>query len=325
MKRLLWVMCVIIIASTLFSELKKGLLIESYTADYSWDKDYSTTLISDLKDVAKVDIFYMDTKRIPKEEFAKKAEEAWNKFNSVKYDFVVLGDDNALKFMAEKLSKTTVPVFFLGINNNPRAYFGGKDLPANFTGVLERPLIKRSIAYIKEFSPEVKKMLVLFDNGETSEIVKNENFGNELKTKISEIDVEVKLIGDFDKWKEEINRVNTQFDAVVIGLYQTLKDGNGKSVSDTEVLTWSMQNLKKKPFCFWEFTVGKDKAIGGYVISAKEQGKKAAEMIKSYYAKKTLPEIEIPEKGKLVFSKSGLEKWGIKLPDKIKSEATIIE
>lgn len=325
MKKALVLLCFALMISGLMGQLKKGLLVSSYSADYDWDKDYSSALVNDLKAIATMDMFYLNTKKIPKEEFASKADEAWKKFNSAKYDFVVLGDDNALKFLGERLAKSSIPVFFLGINGNPRNYFSNKTLPPNFTGVLERPLFKRSITYAKEICPDIKKMLIFFDNGETSMIVKNDNIDNTDKINISGIDVEIRTIGDFDQWKKEISRANKEYDAVIIGLYQTLRDHEGKPVSDKDVLNWTIKNLSIKNFAFWEFSVGKEMTTGGLVLSGKEQGKKCAQMIKNYYSTNKLPVIQTPENGKLIFSRAGLTKWKINLPENLKKEALFVE
>ena len=108
----------------------------------------------------------MDTKRQSKSAYSKKADQAWAKIQQTQPQLVVLGDDNALKFLGPKLLDGNIPVVYLGINNNPNDY-----VPAghNLTGVLERPLFDFNFDLIgKLVRPQPKKILVLFDHGTTS-------------------------------------------------------------------------------------------------------------------------------------------------------------
>ncbi|MCB9481336.1 MAG: sugar ABC transporter [Desulfobacteraceae bacterium] len=265
----------------------------------------------------------MDTKDF-KESAFQMADKAWHKFNEVKPDLVILGDDAALKYLGPKLSKTDTPVIFLGINNNPREYdiIGKK----NITGVLERPLMKRSISFISRIvKPVPEKILILFDSGITSKA----SVENELKQiHMEDTATDIKLISSFKDWKQTVlDSEKNGYDVIIVGLYQTLTDENGKNVNGKDVLNWTSENTPVPPFAFWDFSAGKNKTIGGYVLFGESQGKAAAEMAVKIL-KGTPPvqiRIEIPEKGHFLFSKSQLKKWEITLPDEIMSRASFVE
>ncbi|MBN1969770.1 MAG: sugar ABC transporter [Candidatus Delongbacteria bacterium] len=302
----------------IFLLAKEILVIQSYSSDFSWDKTYTESLSKELGSSHNLTFFEMNTKNIPKSEFSKMAEKAFQVYEEKKPDLVVLGDDNALQYVGPLLENSNTPIVYLGINNNPRHYF--KDLPDNITGVLERPNLKRSVVYLSEIIPDSKKILILFDDGVTSDIVKSEYFGKKDKTIIDGCDVEIKQISSTSEWEKTILDAKDLYDFIIVGLYQTIKDESGKVMSMDNIITWTSENSQLPLFGFWDFSIGKNKTIGGYVISAEEMGKKAAVIVKMVFNGKKPQEIlPISENdGRFLFSKSQVEKWKLDIPKKFK-------
>ena len=168
------------------------LVIESYHAQYPWDNGYKKALTETLGQDHTFSFFQMDTKRLPKSKYAKMAELAWQEYLTLKPDIVVLGDDNALSYVGPKLKHTKTPTVYLGINNNPRNYSIAD--AKNITGVLERPLLKRSLLLIDEIIPQISKVLVLFDSGATSNVALQSYFDGQNIIKIGNIEVDIYLI-----------------------------------------------------------------------------------------------------------------------------------
>jgi ABC-type uncharacterized transport system substrate-binding protein len=253
------------------------------------------------------------------------ADKAWERYKQVNPDVVLLADDAALKFLGPKFAETKTQVVFLGINNNPRNYF--TKYPDNINGILERPLLKRSIAYIHDILPRVKKLLVLFDSDLTSQIVKSEVFNNKDTVNIADIDVDIKNIGTYKEWQEVIKTVKGKYDAVIVGLYQTLKDEKGSVVDPEIVIKWTSANIAVPPFAFWDFAVAEDKTMGGLVLFGEEQGEEAAKMIKKILAGTPSNKIftSAGDNGELLFSKKQLEKYKIVLPEAVRKNARIID
>lgn len=304
--------------SILFGQ-NKLLLIESYHSEYDWDKSYIEGLTTVLGSKYELVKFQMDTKRVPKSDFAKKADEAWKKYEELKPDLVFLGDDNAAKFLGEKFSKTTTPVVYLGVNNNPRAY--NIHNSKNITGVLERPLLKRSLASISEIlKKDSPKILVLFDNGSTSEVTFQEVFKGKKKSKIGKAEVIIETIGNYDEWKKVVSTTKDKgFDCTVVGLYHTLTDGSGKNIDANEVLKWTSSNTTVPVFGFWDFSVGATKTAGGFVLFGKVQGEIAAKLALKILGGTSPNKLKpvTPENGRYLFSKKQLSKWNLSLPSGI--------
>lgn len=316
---------ILMFPATVFAQ-KTILVVESYHAEYLWDASYTTALKDTLGTDYKLEFFEMDTKRLPKEQHQKMADTAWEKYLSLKPDLVILGDDAALKFLAPRFAEKKTPVVYLGINNNPRSYL--QNSADNFTGVLERPLLKRSIAFIKTLLPKAKKVLVLFDSNVTSQIVKKEVFEDKDSIDFGGILVEIKLLSDLKSWQETVPTMKGQYDAVVVGLYQSVTDAAGKPANADELISWVSQNSPIPPFAFWDFAVGANKTIGGMVLYGKDMGILASGLVKEILEKGKAPNDLRPifnNQGLFLFSKAQLAKWKVTLPTDISSTATLIE
>ena len=302
------------------------LVVESYHAEYLWDIEYKKGLQESLGKHHRFSFVEMDTKRVLKRRIKFKAEMAWQEILSLRPDVVVLGDDNALKFLASKLRHTSIPVVYLGINNNPRNY----DVvgATNITGVLERPLLKRSVLLTKKILTKAKKGLVLLDSGATSYASLNTEFDNQSHIKVGDLKVEVELIERYSFWKDKVlNAKKNGFDFIFIGLYHTIRDSSEEHVNAEEVLSWTSKNSPIPTFGFWGMSIGAGKAAGGLVLSGVEQGKEAAEMIKAILAGEPIKEMRprVAEKGRLMFSRSEVERWQLTIPDFIANSALWVE
>lgn len=297
------------------------LLIESYHADYDWDIQYKRALREHLPEHT-ITTFEMDTKRLPVKMHKQKADEAWEKYNELKPDYVILGDDNALKYLGERLAKTKTPTIFLGINNSPRNYFKNNVVPRHMTGVLERPLFNDSISQIKTLLPDAKKILILFDDSVSSKAAIEKRM---IEGTIDRIHVESKLIGDYDEWKKAIQAAKEkQIDAILLGGHHTIFDKNGVHVPAPEALSWANKNSEVPLFTFWSFAVGKGKAIGGVVMDGYEMGKTAAIIAKKVISSEH-PRIKVNKEGTTIFSISELKRWNIIVPTSLSEKSAFFE
>ncbi len=322
---ILIIACFFFFPLCVFAQKETILLIESYHAEYPWDVSYKKGLQDTLGDKYNLVYFEMDTKRLPVSEYEKRAQMAWNEFKKVNPKLVILGDDNALKYLGPKFVTTTTPVVYLGINSNPRSYdmAGHK----NITGVLERVLMKHSIVFINKLLP-IKKVLVLFDSGTTAQVVRDEIFHGKESVSISNIRVNIKLIDKYTVWEKTVLNAKKQgYDVILVGLYHTIKDDVGKHVDAEKIVEWTSENAPVPPFAFWDFAVGPRKTIGGYVLFGEEQGIKAGELSLKILSGES-PANNYPStvrSGRFLFSKSQLKKWGVTLPNDIASKTKYTE
>ena len=306
---------------------QKILIIESYHSEYDWDKNYITGIKDVLKDDFDLLYFQMNTKKISKGQYQEKADQAWELFLQVNPDLVILGDDSALKYLSMPFSETTTPVIYLGINNNPRNYHLQNS--KNIMGILERPLIKRAIPTVAQlFTPKITRMLLMFDNSQTSHYVFKQVFSSNSQMIISGIQVDIKLIDDWDIWQSTLLNADNFYDAVFFGLYHTLTDENNNPIPAEQVLQWSSKNAPVPPFGFWDFSIGADKAIGGLVLLGYEQGKLAAGIAKDILLNHIQPDqinTKTAEKGRYLFSRQALLKYELTLPENIAKKSLYID
>ncbi len=276
----------------------------------------------------QVEIFEMDTKRLPKSEYKKRAQLAWEYYESVKPKLVFLGDDNALRYLAPKFVETDTPVVYLGINNNPKKY--GASGQKNITGVLERPLYKQSIQMLKALlGKKPRNVLFLFDDGVTTRAVVSMTFRNKTKLLIQGVPVQVKRVGTLKRWKETVLSAKADgFDAIVTGGYNTIKDDQGVHVPINQVGQWTSAHTPIPMFSFWSFSVAADQTIGGLVLFGKSQGDKAGELALRILQEGVSPgDIgpTVSEKGRYFYSKTQLKKWGLTLPESIAAKAEYVD
>ncbi len=289
------------------------LIIESYHADYPWDQSYKEGIHSVIGDRYPLVNFEMDTKRLPKSAYAERAEAAWAYYQAVQPKLVFLGDDNALRLLGPRFAKTTTPVVYLGINNNPRHY--GIQDAKNITGVLERPRLSDAIFLIERLiASEDLNVLVLLDSGVTSQVVQSEVFDGKNEKQISHGHVSLKRIDSWETWQSEVLQAKQNgYQAIIPGLFHTLTDATGRHIDSEVVIRWTSQHTPVPPFAFWDFAVGDDKTIGGIVLHGKQQGITAGK-IALQILQGTPPATIYPqtgEKGTFLFNRLQLKKWNL--------------
>lgn len=312
-----WIVICLIFSSQALAT--KVLLIQSYHSGYSWDASYIEGIKQTLLPSIEFETFQMDTKRLPMEQFERKAEQAFAAYQEFKPDIVMLGDDNALNYMLPKLYDEPVSIVFLGINSNPRAILKQYQGQANVTGVLERPLFVKSLGELRNvFATKEFKVLILFDSGVTSHIAKSyiDNQYTMIRQNLG-IDVEIKALATRQAWRNQVVSAKQKgFTVIIVGLYQTLVDEYGENVHAEEVIEWTSQNSPLPIFAFWDFAVGAGKAAGGVVLFGHSHGVEAAEMVNQLAVQgaSTVIPIATGNQGKAIYSKSELSRWGLNMP-----------
>lgn len=301
--------------TVLANDKAKILIVNSYHAEYPWVVAHNSVLIEELGTKAVLTFAYLDAKRLDEKEKNNKVNEVLELFSSIQPDLVILTDDFALKSLGPRIQKTKTPVVFLGINNNPRNYV---DELTQMTGVLERPLLKRSIAYIQEIlDGKMNKALVLFDNGMTAKTTMDHVFRGKDRLVFDWTDVDIQLVETYVQWKKAVMTSKQKgYDAVFLGLYHTIQDEHGNHVDDGEIATWTSQNSPLPLFAFWDFAVGADKAVGGLILSGEPQRKEAVKLAIRILSGVSPQDIQpvTAEHGRFIFSRSGLKKWNLILP-----------
>ncbi len=299
------------------------MVIESNHSTDIWDSGYLKALNKVHGRRHNISYFEINSKRLPESAYQERADAAWETYQKMKPDFVVLGDDVAIDYLAPRFAKEKVPVVLLGANKDPRHKFSGGKYPSNITGVLERPLIRKSVKELAKILPKAKRMLILFDYSDASKYALDQGF-NRTQT-INGISVEIMLIATLGKWKRIVkNAKSSGYDAVIIGHHHNIVAKNGVKIPAEAIMTWTNQTIEVPLFAFWDRDVGIGKAAGGLLVDGYEQGRVAARLLMQV-SSGHIPLGVMCQQGKLAFSKIELRKWQIALPKTMLSKIKLYE
>ncbi len=297
------------------------LVIESYHKEFLWDANYLKGITKEIPREYKIETFEMNTKRLPRELYEEQAQKAFQVYKEHKPKIVILGDDNALSFMLPKLYDEEISIVFLGVNSNPRKLMQNYQGRAQITGILEQPLFIRNVGEIGALlPPDKKKIKVMFDSGVTSGIA-NDYMQQQYDMISRSLGIEVELftIATQQDWKETLlSAKDDDTGAVIVGLYQTLVDEQGKSVDADSILSWTNKHSPVPLFGFWDFSIGEGKAAGGVVLFGESQGRKAGQISRMILeGEKSAQEIpiQIGIHGRAIYNMVEMQRWGLVPPD----------
>ncbi|MDC7715616.1 ABC transporter substrate binding protein [Vogesella sp. DC21W] len=302
------------------------MLVDSYHAGYAWSQAWRGALVRTLGSSVQFVYAELDSKRLPRDQLEPRAAQILAQIQRQQPQLVLVADDAALRFVGTRLAGTRTPVVYLGINQNPRHYL--QDHAANVTGVLERPLIRRNINLMRQLVPGMQRVLLLFDNDLTSEVIQEELFGRANTLQDGAVQIDLVRTIDYADWQRQVSQAGSRYQAIWTGLYQTLRDSNGKLVPDSEVIAWTAANSKLPLFAFWDFAIGPDKAIGGLVLSGSDQGSLAAGLVQQILFQHRQPGSLFPlngGSGRLLFSRRALQRFGLALPPAWVGQVQLIE
>jgi len=302
------------------------LIINSYGPSFSWTKAHNTALVQTLGAGVRSIVFNMETKELPQQTHRAQSDKAFAAYRLAQPDLVVLTDDNAVKLLGQRLVDDGARVVYLGLNSNPRAYFTN---PSMVTGVLERPLFKRSILLAcKILAPTLNKALILFDSSATSRALRKEVFPGPSADMISSVQVDFLDTDSQKTWKSAILKAkDAGYGLIALGLRHTLRDAQGRHVDPDEATLWASRNSPLPLFGFWDFDVGPGRTLGGMVLSGENHGNIAGQIALRVLAGEKVQNIPAihDRHGLILFSKSELARVGIVLPQEILQNATLID
>jgi ABC-type uncharacterized transport system substrate-binding protein len=256
---------------------EKILLVNSYHKGYPWSDRIIEGVRYALRDMeVDLKVVYMDSKRYP-DESAKEAagRQAMDFFEAFDPDYVIATDDNAQAYFARHLVGRQRPqLVFAGVNRDPAEY----GYPAsNVTGVLERQFYRESLSLLKELRPEIRSILLLGDDSETTTAI----FENIAGIRDSELLLaNLHQVHTFEEWQQAILAAPEHADAVAFGLYHTIRGIDGQTVVDPKtIMNWTTEHLLMPSMGFFDFVID-DGALCGYVNSAYEYGVMTGEMVR---------------------------------------------
>lgn len=300
-------------------------IVPSYHAEYLWDAEYIETLTSILGPDHTYTIRRLDSKRLPESEWSVIAKDVVAEILRSNPDLVITGDDNAMRTVAVPLNGSGIPVVFLGVNGTLTQY--GVQGSNNITGVLERPFFERSVRHVRKVAPGRDRFLILMDNSVTMQNAVGEKFGSIRNTNIQGTEIDIVMTNSAEEWLNAVQTAQGTYDAIITGTYHTLRNVDGDYVPADEAMREAVATTQVPIFSFWNIFIGSEKAVGGYAITAYEEGKAAARMAQLILRGVSVASIPVSVSlsGQFVYNKEGMERWGLKLSALTKSQTFFVD
>ncbi len=312
------------------ADRKKVLVLHSYHPEYIWVQDLNEGISRGLREERFYDgknvtvaYFYMDTKRKPDEAWKKKAaNQAIRKISEMQPDVVIATDDNAQQYVVRKMKDSSTAFVFAGVNADPRkyGYVESFENPGhNVTGSIERARFEQSLDLLRRVVGPVKKIAIICDGSPTGEPILPR-----VRQKAADLDVEIvaaRQTNSFPEWKKFVRDQQNRADALLVIVYHTLKDAQGRHVTADKVLHWTIQNNDLPDFGFWAWAV-EGGLLCSEAISGYQQGYYAS-TVASYILRGQAPgdfAVDMPQRGEPCLNVARAEMLGLKLsPDMLNS------
>ncbi len=304
---------------------KTVVVIESYHSEYKWDSDYLVAIHEELGEGNDIHVLELDTKRLTRSEWPKKVASIQQEVNRIKPDIAILGDDNAFLLMAEYLVNEQIPVVFFGVNGGLEQYPMLKN--PLVTGVLERPFFAQSVRHVRKVIRPHDRFLILMDDSPTMRNAVNEYFGEARQATLYGSHVDIVLTNSKDDWLKAVDDAHDQYDAIIVGTHHTIRDRDGNYVQPKDLINRAFYTSQIPIFSFWDISIGEHEAIGGFTVSAHQEGITASRMaalILNGVRPEQVPQIKSLS-GQYVYSESGLKHWNLKLSPLIASQSIYVK
>jgi signal transduction histidine kinase/ABC-type uncharacterized transport system substrate-binding protein len=288
----------ILCANTVFAQTYKDtdriLVVHSYHLGFPWTDEISKGIIGgEGAHHPNLDIMFefMDTKRLSDSTYLKnfitQLTYKYKGRKSLKPDVIISSDNDAFNFLIEHGDEIFpgVPSIFCGVN-----YFESEMLKnkKNISGINEVADIQENIDLILKLHPKTKHIHAIVDNSPTGDRIKSE-----LK-KLSLIyknKIEIVILSDVSMGELELYLKNLREGDVVL---QTIffRDKDDDFYEYDQSLKRIVKASAVPIYVLWDFMVVNG-AVGGYVISGKEQGALAADMAKTILKGENVNNIKI--------------------------------
>lgn len=300
-------------------------IVQSYHAEYEWDAEYIQSLQDNLGPDHRYVVRALDSKRQKPEQWQQTAAKVVEEILTVIPDLVIVGDDNAMKSVGSVLNGSEIPVVFLGVNGTLEQY--GLIGSENVTGVLERPFFEQSVRHLRKVIDKRERFLVLMDDSVTMQNAVSDTYGSERRVNIQNTQIDFLLTNSAEQWQDAVKSAQTDYDAIIVGTYHTLRYANDTYFDPGDAMGFLRTHSSIPVFSFWNIFIGSDKAIGGYAITAYEEGKAAARMAQLVLRGISISSIPPVASlaGQYVYSESGLQKWDVSLTALTRSQTLFVD
>lgn len=267
----------------------KVLLLHSYHTGYKWTDDITLAVSDSLTkgNNHKLYIEYLDSRRHRSQSYLdEQLRFLKKKYKEISFDAILVADNNALHYSLthRELLFPEVPIVFCGVNSFKEWMLRGQQ---NITGVNEEVDIRKTIDLMLLLHPETKKIIVINDETKTGEIIRNEAL--RVSNSYTDIQWYMPAILTFEELNSEISSLG-KGDLLLLGTFS--KDFDGEYIEISKLAKLVTENVQIPTYGLWDFYLGKG-IVGGYLASATQQGRRAAEIVLEILGGKKADEIPV--------------------------------
>ncbi|WP_051434509.1 sensor histidine kinase [Desulfonatronum lacustre] len=255
---------------------KQVLLITSYHHGDAWNDGIVQGVRDVLGGMEHVDlaIEHLDLRRNAGEAYQQWVTSfLWRKYRGKPQDLLIVSDDDALDFLFRVRAALfpRVPVVFAGVNSFTPERIAGQ---SNITGVNEEISIARNLELALRLFPKTSHIFALVDEHSA---VGRANLGL-YRAVTDQFASRVDLRELLDLTGQEAPEVLRALprNSLVLRL-NNLLDGRGGYLSVSESMHIISRESPAPVLTFWDFDMGLG-ALGGFLVSAREQGRAAGEL-----------------------------------------------
>lgn len=248
---------------------KKILVVSSYHREYSWSQETNNGLCAaflefgyldnanQVQQFTKNDMvessfaivkkLWMDTKRKnSKEDYAKMTAAITEEAKKFQPDLILLGDDDAARYIGNQFLDTKTPIVFWGVNNTPLKYglVASMEKPGhNVTGVFQPGNKKESLELLVKLVPRAKTFAVVSDATSAGR-----NHVKAIEFLAHEGSLPLRLVdtiatNNFEEWKTKILELQKKVDTFFVTQYSGLIDEKGAYVSAETGAAWYLTHV----------------------------------------------------------------------------------
>ncbi len=291
---------------------KRVLLLFSYHPTFVSSDAISRGVRSVLdKHKLALDIEYMDSKRVlddvSKSNFLRLL--SYKLAKRPPYDVVMLADDNALNFAVDHQAQlfSGRPMVFLAVNDIPRAF--EMDAHPLITGVVEALSYKRTINLMQSLQRTLKKIAAVVDATPSGEA--DRSIFDRISNLYPDLEFEVLSLGDLS-WEQLARRLaHLGPDTAVLRL-TAFRDSEGKILDKRAALALMTESSSAPVYVLRENALHTG-ALGGVVLSHREQGRQAALMVEKVLQGVPVSSIRVMRQSpnRPMFDYAALKRFGI--------------
>ncbi|PTN37905.1 ABC transporter substrate binding protein [Desulfonatronum sp. SC1] len=302
---------------------KQVLMITSYHHGDPWNDGIVQGVREVLGGMEHVDlaIEHLDMRRNAGDEYQQWVSSfLGHKYRRKPQDLVIVSDDEALNFLFRVREELfpRVPVVFTGINSFTPGRIAGQ---SKITGVNEEISIARNLELGLRLFPETSQVFAVVDDHSPMGRANLERYRAEVERFAPRVAME-ELFNPSVQEAQEVLR-SLPRDSLVLRLNNFL-DGRGGFLSVTESMHVISRESPVPVLSFWDFDMGQG-ALGGFVVSAREQGREAGELavqILSGQHPDYLP-VVMESPNVLMFDYQQMRRFGVRVAD-LPAEAVVI-